>query len=127
MENKNSTKIQRCNSLVMLSYRMPNLELNSSHCKSLSSSTLTLNKKDELTEKLPKLKESCKPAKTIKKKCCGTANGCGTPSISSNSDELSKLDDADFNEDDDFISDFNVGAILSTPALILPNFCFEKV
>lgn len=121
MEKKNVARMQRCHSLVMLSYKMSNLEL-----KSLCKSTLQLNKNEELTEKLPKLKESCKTAE-IKKKCCGTAKGCGTPSISSNSDDLSKLDDADFNEDDDFISDFNCGAILSTPALILPNFCFEKV
>lgn len=62
-------------------------------------------------------------------------NGCGTPPTSkedksSSSDKSSKADDADFDEDDDFITDrFNddCGAILSTPALLLPNYYLEKV
>src|SRR5699024_2716555 len=64
-------------------------------------------------------------------------NGCGTPpsvkgdnKSSDCSDKSSKVDDVDFDEEDDFIADrFNddCGAILSTPALLLPNYYLEKV
>lgn len=62
-------------------------------------------------------------------------NGCGTPPAckeekTSLKDKLSKLDDIDYEEEDDFITDrFNddCGAILSTPALLLPNYYDKKV
>ncbi|XP_027200230.2 uncharacterized protein LOC113794315 [Dermatophagoides pteronyssinus] len=108
-------------------------------CKSLNelSSTLSLSSitffdnNDKMKTKVEKLAES---------KCI---NGCGTPASSKEiisttattktaktiNEEKIKMENEDFNDeedDDDFIAEFNCGAILSTPALILPNFCFEK-
>ena len=76
------------------------------------------------------------------RKCVGShkcANGCNTPpvssigrqedkSVASNDDKSSSK--ADDDEEDDFITDrFNddCGAILSTPALLLPNYYKDKV
>lgn len=109
-------------------------------CKSLNelSSTLSLSSitffdnNDKMETKVEKLAES---------KCI---NGCGTPASSKEiisttattktaktiNEEKIKMENEDFNDeedDDDFIAEFNCGAILSTPALILPKFCFEKV
>lgn len=88
---------------------------------SLATSDVDLEFKNEL--------DSLRAAK-VKGKCI---NGCGTPPSSKETDsseKSSKLDDVDFDEEDDFIADrFNddCGAILSTPALLLPNYYLEKV
>ena len=94
-------------------------------------STCSLNSwnlDDDFKNELKQLRQQ----KRVNVKCI---NGCGTPLSSkedkfSCSDKSSKLDDVDFDEEDDFIADHldsDFGAILSTPALLLPNYYLEKV
>ncbi|KPM00433.1 3'5'-cyclic nucleotide phosphodiesterase-like protein [Sarcoptes scabiei] len=57
----------------------------------------------------------------------GEERGGGEDGKTSLKEEISSnYIDVNFDEEDDFIADFNCGAILSTPALILPNFYCEK-
>lgn len=132
MENVKQSRIKHSHSLISFSDKF---EIESTiRCKSYNKlSPLNLSSITLFENTLTKLKASQTVEKSSKPECI---NGCGTPPSSkeiimatTNSEEKVKLnDDVDFDdEEDDFISEFNCGAILSTPALILPNFCYEKV
>ncbi|KAH9516888.1 cAMP-specific 3',5'-cyclic phosphodiesterase 7B [Dermatophagoides farinae] len=131
MENVKQSRIKHSHSLISFSDKF---EIESTiRCKSYNKlSPLNLSSITLFENTLTKLKASQTVEKSSKPECI---NGCGTPPSSkeiimttTNSEEKVKLnDDVDFDdEEDDFISEFNCGAILSTPALILPNFCYEK-